>query len=566
MALLNGYNHRRDLIAALAVTALAIPQGVAYAVIAGLPPAAGLYAAALPLVIGSLARSSQHVIAGPTNAMCLLIGGSAVATAGLDPMQAALLMAVMIGVVQLAAGALRLGALVDYISNPVVFGYVTGAGLLIGVGQLHHLFGVNGGKGNVASKLWAVAGQLDSVHWPSVVIGCAVMVCLVAARRFAPRLPAALLVLSVATLLNWVWGDGRIAALTTPADAVPMGWPVWTVPTADWVQMQALFPAVAAGTVLSLVESSSVARVVANQTGQQLDLDREFMGQGLANVVAAFVGGFAISGSLSRTALNYQGGATSRFAGVYAGLMMLLVVCFIGPAMQFVPMPALAGLLLLVAARLIDLARIRRTLAGRKGDAMAFVATVVGTGVLPLDKAILLGVAISLGMFLRRVRFVVVREWVLDSMGMLREVRIGDEASACKVVRIIQVEGQLFFATASALESMLFDVTRNPAVRVVVLRIRRTQGIDQTAAELLSAVGTRLAGEGRHLLLVGMRERPMSFLRAAGVDTALGEGNLFPKQTAWFAAMDSALERAAELIAADGGCDVLNGYLAKKRT
>jgi len=513
---------RRDLTAALAVTFLAAPQGIAYALIAGLPPAMGLYAACLPAIVGSLLRSSKHVVAGPTNALSLLVG-TAVISSGMDPTSTALTLALLVGAIQLGAGLFRLGVLVDYISTPVVVGYITGAGVLIAVGQIDNV---------VVSPI-------------AIATATAVAAGIVGIRYFKPSFPAAALLLAAATLASWAadfasLGVQRIGDLA----AIPYGLPPLTVPDISVAQVTALLPVAVAATVLSLVESSSVARAISARSGQRLNLDAEFRGQGLANLTAAFTGGYPISGSLSRSALNYQIGAKTRWAGVFAGAMILVVLLLLGPALNYTPVAALAGLLMVVAWDLIDRERIRKVLQSGTGDAAAFAATLVGTWVLPLDKAIYLGVFISLVIFLRRSRQLVISDLRIGPRGNLREFGVDEVGGrGCEHIRILHIEGQLFFAAASELESALAEVTADPELRVLILRIKRTQGLDITAAEVLKATSDRLRNQGRHLILVGMREPAMHVLEASGITE-----NLFPTQRRWFAAMNEAVRAGLDLL------------------
>ena len=309
---------RADLTAALTVAFMAVPQGIAYATIAGLPPAMGLYAAAIPTMVASLLRSSSHVVAGPTNALSLLVGEAIAVGLGVDPVLAAVTLASMVGVMQIAAGVLRLGAIVDFVSRPVVLGYITGAGILIGVGQLHNLTATEGARGHVGHRLTVWASGLDHTSALAVGVGLATVVGIVLLRRLDRRIPGAMAVMAVATAAAWLF-DLRGAGLRTIADLhpVPQGLPPLTWP--DLSAAGALLPLAGAAMVLSLVESTAVGRSIAARSGERLDVSREFVGQGFGNVAAGFFGGYPISGSLSRSALNEQAGARTRMAGVYTG-------------------------------------------------------------------------------------------------------------------------------------------------------------------------------------------------------------------------------------------------------
>lgn len=574
-----------DLSAALAVTFLGLPQGIAYAMIAGLPPKVGLYAATLPVILGGLLRSSRFVVTGPTNAVSLLVGGAAAVLAaelGASPLQVATTLAFMVGVFQLSAGLLRLGAIVDYISGPVVLGYITGAGVLIGVGQLHELTATTAGEGRLLGKVSGWAAGLGETDVLALGMGLGTVALILGLRRVAREIPGAIVAV-VLGILAAALLDLPARGLRTVADLspIPAGLPPLTLPSLDGLWL--LLPAALAATVLSLVESSAVARSIAAKTGDELDADVEFAGQGVANLAAAFVGSYPVSGSLSRSALTHELGANSRLAGVLSGVFVLVLVLVAGPLLDLTPLPVLAGLLLVIAGDLVNLKRIRSTLRAGLGDGVALVATILGTWTLRLDHAIYLGVGLSIVLFLRRARMLVSRELAVDTRLRLREVRLDDDphddneddeeharlegCRRCPAVRILHLEGSLFFGAAGELRHVLDEVSRDPEVRVLVLRVKRARDLDATGASVLVSLHRRLRAQGRHLLVVGMRQGMMERLERTGSAAAIGAENLFPTEAQWFRAMDRAVERALELAgdhAAHAPC-ALEQYAERRR-
>ncbi len=556
---LRGYGRSdvaRDLSSALTVTFMSVPQGVAYAMIAGLPPAMGLYAGCVPTIVGSLFRSSRQVITGPTNAVSLIVGTAGAAAAGLDPVPTALLLAFLVGAIQVSAGALRLGSIVDYISIPVVMGYITGAGILIGVGQLANLTETPGGSGTLWSKLGSWASHLDDANPWAIGAGAATGLVIVGLRKLDRRIPGAMIALALATFSSWLLDAGsfglrRIGDLTP----VPVGLPPLTLPSSEWsfAHWQTLLPIAFAATVLSLVESSAVARAISTRTGQRLDLSAEFLGQGLANLAAAFFGGYPTSGSPARSSVNYQSGARSRLAGVYSGLMMGVVLLGLGPVVSHTPIAALAGLLLVVALDLVDVKRIVMIVKTSRADAAAFAATLIGTWVFRLDHAIYVGVALSVVLFLRRARLLTIHHIVFDPEGRPFELRFDDDTHSdheCSAIRVLGVEGQLFFGAAGELAATLDPVIADERVRVILLRLRRAYGMDASIIQVLEAAAARLEAGGRHLMLVGVRPDAQRALTRTGLAATLGEDHLYPTTLKWFAAADEAMVRALELVEA----------------
>ncbi|MBI3798422.1 MAG: SulP family inorganic anion transporter [Deltaproteobacteria bacterium] len=542
---------RRDFLASLTVTFLDIPQGVAYALIAGLPPVMGLYAAAVPAIVGALFRSSRHVVTGPTNALSLLVGSAvAAATAreGATPMEVGITLAFMVGALQFLAGLLRLDAIADYISYPVVRGYITGAAILIAVGQLPNVTGSGGSSGNLAHMVMAWGGGLPHTNPLAVLFALGTLVIVVGLRRVDRRIPGSIIVMVISIGIGSVFrAYGHQLQLVADLAPIPAGLPPLTIPALG--RWTALVPAAAACAVLSLVESSSVARALASRTGQRLDMAAEFAGQGLANIAAAFSGGYPVSGSLARSTLNQQAGAVSRLSAASCGLLMIIVLLFLGPVVGKTPVASLAGLLLVLASDLIERDRIAMTMRGTRSDQAAFLATVLGTWIFPLDQAIYLGVGISIVLFLRRARLLTMHEMIIGEKGRFREIdpEAGEAGRACLAIRIMNLTGPLFFAVAGELEAALDSLARNPAARVLILRLRQAQDIDITTVSVLEAMAQKLASQGRTLILLGLRRSTLALLERTEASKHLGQENIFPVQAGWFTAMEAALRRALTL-------------------
>ena len=546
-----------DLAAAAAITFLAIPQGVAYALIAGLPPIAGLYAATLPAIVGGLFRSSKFVVAGPTNALSLLVGGAIAAQAAdldLSPAQIGVQLALMVGVFQLAAGGLRLGRLVDFVSAPVVLGYISGAGVLIGIGQLPNVTNTAGGSGNLFLKVIEWSRHLEDAHALSVGLALGTAVALVGLRRIDRRIPAALVVLAAGVAANVFLGlHSRGLVQLSDLSAMPSGLPPLTLPSA--LPTTELLSLAVAATVLSLIESTAVARNIAAASGETLDNSREFVGQGMSNLAAGLVGGYPVSGSLSRSILNFRIGARTRMAGVYSGLMVLAALLVAGPIIDRTPLASLAGLLLVVAVDLVDLPRIKKVVRSSAGDGLSFAATLLGTWLLPLDQAIYLGVAISVAAFVRRASLLRITTLAVDANGRVREAT-DDEGHSCRHVRALHVEGALFFGSSDELRQAIHAAASDPEVKAVVVRLKRARGLDATSMAMLEASAESLRGRGQKLLLVGMRPRAMKRLQDSGAAHSIGAENLFPTQAVWFQALDQALRAALDHAGDHGPCPV----------
>ncbi len=549
----------KDLLAAAAVTFLCIPQGVAYAVIADLPPAMGLYAGAIPAIVASLLRSSRHVITGPTNAVSLIIGTTLLASVDAHPMQVGVTLALMVGVLQVAAGVLRLGAVVDFISGSVVLGFISGAGLLIGLGQLPNVTATTAGSGNAIQRVIGWAQGIGDADPTSVAIAAGTAGSILLLRRLSPHLPAALIVLAAVTGLA-MGLDLHASGLAEVGDLSPIASSLPPLTLPDLSLVTHLLPLAVAITVLCMVESTSMARSLAHRSGQRLRISQEFVGEGLGNIAGAFFGAYPATGSLSRSALNEREGATSRMAGVYSGVMVLLAPLALGGVLDHIPVSALAGLLLVVAVRLVEVHDIQRVLRSHGGDRFAFLGTVLSCFVLSLEEAIYVGVAISLVNTLRRVRLLAVRDLVIDSDGDLREVNARTRLRTpegfqhegvryCDRIHILNVEGSLFFAAAGQLQDALDEVLDGTSVQVLILRLKQVRHLDVSTLDVIESTARRLESEGRHMLLLGMKPSTMRFMQRVGLDAVIGEDRMFPTRPGhWYSALADALDTALQLM------------------
>ena len=538
----------KDFTSALAVTFMAVPQGVAYAVIAGLPPAMGLYAATLPTIVGALMRSSRHVMTGPTNAVSLLVAGGVAAMLDADPLQIGITLALLVGLIQFLAGILRLGVLIDYISNPVLLGYITGAGLLIGVGQLPNVTATPGTQGWIGECIWFWLEGLGATSFLTLVMALGTAALILILRRVNKKIPSAIVALALATVVSLVFSLQE-QGLKTVFDLapVPNGLPALTLP--DVALFATLLPLAIACAVLSLVESSAVARAIAAETGQRLNTSVEFVGQGLANISGAFVGAYPTSGSLGRSALNHQNGAESRCSGVIAGVLMLLVLLVFGPVVNHTPIAALAGLLLVVAVDLMNMDKIRLTLKSNWADKISFLATFLGTWILSLEQAIYLGVFISLVFFFRKARVVNVRQLSITQNDGVSELKPSDASiGVTSHIRILHLEGHLFFGAAGRLQLALDRAVEADQVQVLILRLRKAQGMDVTIAASLIAGAQRLHARGKHLVLTGVSQEVKQLLVQLDALAFIGEDNVFDAQPQWLEAFQAALKRATNLV------------------
>lgn len=477
----------RDALVGLTGAILALPQSIAYALIAGLPAEYGLYAAVVPVIIACLWGSSWHLIGGPTAAISVVLFASisplALPGSG-DYIALVLLLTFLAGLFQWLLGALRFGALANFVSQSVVIGFTGGAALVIALGQIPNLLGLPSLEGRATALQGALelAGHVREVHGPSVLVAMATLVVTLLLRRFAPRLPALLLGLVAGSLL--------VLALPGSMAGVPLvppfegRLPPFTALRFDLDDILRLLPSAVACGLLGLVMSLSIARALATQSQQVLDANRETRGQGLSNLVGAWFSGYLSSGSFTRSALNLQAGAHSPLAGVCSALWVALFALVGAGLIAHIPLPAMAASILLICWNLIDVPGMRQLWRVSRAEFVVMALTALATLVLELQTAIYAGVLASLFFYLKRTS----RPRVLQS---------GDAEE-----EVLRIEGSIFFGACPYVQRL---IQRSRGKRLV-LDAHHINFIDFAGVSLLHNEARRLHGQGRTLVL--RRARP----------------------------------------------------------
>jgi SulP family sulfate permease len=520
---------RRDLLAALTVAAISLPQGMAYALLAGVDPQYGLYSAIVITFVAALFGSSSHLVNGPTSAISLVVFA---ALSFFDPDQRVeaaegmFLLGVMVGAVQIAIGVFRLGDLTRYISESVILGFMSAAAGLLAIGQIGAAFGLHErgtGAQHLLHRLWLTLTQGEPVNVKALGVTATTLVLAWLARNVViryrlPRMDmlAVLVVIAVAAhAAGWTVPAGGGSAAIAVAGAVPAALPTWHIPTIkpDWLGR--LAPDALAIAFLGLLEALAIAKSIATHTGQSLDFNRQCLAEGIANLVGGFFRCLPGSGSLSRSAINYQSGGATRLVGVItAGFVALAVLAF-APLARFVPKAALAALLLLTAARLIEPKRLVYTIRASRQDAVVLVITIASALAFGLDMAILVGVALSIVLYVSRAASLKCVELLVDRDGVVRERQPGDPQTAGFL--LYDLEGELFFGAAPHLERCLDTIIRRVEVERlshVVLRLKRVRHPDAVCLERIEHflkdctrrnVSVRLAGLQPDLLTAARR-------------------------------------------------------------
>ena len=483
---------RADLGAGLTVGVMLVPQGMAYALIAGLPPVYGLYAALVPLFIYALLGSSRQLAVGPVAIVSLLVaaGIQPLAQGDLDrAVSLALLLALMVGVLQVGMGLLRFGFLTRFLSHPVLAGFTSAAAIVIGSSQLHHLLGYPlPSTHQVHQILWAALTGLRGLHVPTVLLGVGGILALVGLRRW-PRarvLPGALVVVVVGTLL--VMGLGLAERGVAVVGTVPGGLPVPGLPLGpdgvlSWGIVQALLPVALTIALVGFMESLAVAKVYAARHRYGLDGNRELLALGMANLVGAFFRAFPTTGGFSRTAVNDQAGARSTVASLLSAALVGLTLLFLTGLFRDLPKAVLAAIVLVAVAGLVNWREALHLWRTDRRDLALMALTFVATLGLGIEQGILVGVLASLG--------ILGVAWVRERAGVrmvLEDAGVGVGAEPGAGVLYLRARGPLSFATADSVrERLLVEAVSRPDLHEIVLQVDGVAGVDSTALHTLEA-------------------------------------------------------------------------------
>jgi sulfate permease, SulP family len=541
LAILRSYDReslRFDAIAGLTVGVIMLPQAIAFAILAELPPVMGLYAAVVGSIVGGLWGSSDQSHNGPTNANSILIL-SALLGAGFVPgstnfVVAAGLMAVMAGVFQFVLGLARLGILVNFVSYSVIVGFSAGAGVLIAVKQPAR---------DIPDILAGVAMNLNDLHPAASLIGLGTVVLLALLPRISRRLPAALIAMLVAALAVALF-DLEVRGVEVIGEIAGRLPPLADLPLFDLDMIRRLSTGALAVGAIGLVQTMAMARSMATQTGQRLDSNQEFVGQGLANIASGFLSGFPVAGSFSRSAVNLQAGARSGVAAVFSGLFVLVAMIVLGPLGAYLPMAALAGVLVVIGFGLVDIVEIRRILEGTRGDALIMFITFAATLLLPLEFAVLSGIMLSFVHYTLRTSMPRVHEVLPDPE--FRHFAFRPEGDNCPQLGIVDIEGDLYFGAVNYVEEAIYRLhARHPEQRYLLVRMQHVNHVDFSGIHMLENIlhYYRDMGGDVFFMRVGHRvEHVMAstgFLRALGPDHMLGKDDAI--STIFYHVLDPAI-------------------------
>ncbi len=551
---------RADLIAGVLGALLVLPQGFAFASLAGLPPEYGLYTAIVPCVIAALFGSSWHVVSGPTNANSLALFAMLVplAVVGSPPyIQLALAVTVLVGVMQWLIGALRLGSIANFISPSALRGFTSGAAALIALHSLADVLGLAAPAGHGTRALFVHLGEhLGALRPAALVVAACTLAVVLLARRFLPRWPGMLLGLLAGTALAYalnrasLWPNGGTVAVV---GSIPAIWPRFHLPAVQIEALPELLSIAFALTIVALGQSISIAKLVAARSGQAIDANREFRGQGLSNIVGGFFSSYVSCGSLNRSLPNLEAGARTPLAAVFASLWLLVLLAFTAPLLALIARPVIAALLLAVAWSLFDLPGWRRLWRDGRDDFVIAAVTALATVTIRLEMAILLGTILSLVVYLHRTSRPHMRVMGFDKgvdQGVASErpfvVRADVPAPLpeCPQLKMIRMEGEVYFGAVPHVADQLRDMRAAPdAAKHLLVMAKSMNFIDLPAAELWRAELQTRRSAGGDLYFHRPRPLVLELWQRLGFTQELGSDHIFATKRIAIAAIFPRLDR-----------------------
>ena len=523
---------RSDLRAGLNVALLAFPQGIAYALIAGLPVHYGLYGSAFASMIGALFSKSRAMVLGPTNAPSVLLISSfaALGIISQTAQQALLpLLLVMVGVILIAGAYMRLADLTQYLSQSVLTGYITAAAALIIANQCKYWLGLDiVEQGSTFFHVCRLTfTHLTEVHWPSVLLGGLSLAFYFVLKKKYPQLPTVAITLSLMSLLAY-----GLQRLEVPFGEEHFMKPAFTegtlltLPPLDLSSIGRLADVALAIALLCLLESMSVGKSIAARTGVRFDANQEMRALGIANIGCGLFSGMPASGSLTRSNLNLHSGAITPLASFYNGVICLIGALAFSGLIGYIPKAVLAALVTAIGLSLINRHAISIVTRATRSDAIVFFATLISGCILPLTSAIFLGIGLSIALFLRKARMPEMIEYQFNDEGQLTELA-DDTHRADPQISIVHVEGALFFGAAELFRDQMRRICEEPNLKVIVLKMRNAHHLDATSILALEELIGYIKENQRVLLVSEARKEVIRIFKKSGLLESLGRENVF---------------------------------------
>jgi SulP family sulfate permease len=547
-------NFKFDLMAGLTVAIVALPQSMAYALIAGVDPVYGLYTAIITAIIGSVLGSSDHLVTGPTNAISLMIASQVIHFTNSNFLTMLFLLTFLVGLVQFLLGVLRVGKIINYVSHSVIVGFTAGAGIIIALGQLNSFLGISLPKGYhpLYEKVWLTLIACESTNLYAFGLAGLTVAIILICKKINKNIPGSLLGIigSAALTAFFNLGDHGVKLV----GSIPNHLPLFHLPQA--FSMGAIFNLLSGASaiaIVGLVEAISISKSIALSSEQRINPNQEFLGQGLSNMIGAFFQCIPASGSFTRSAINFDAGAKTKLAGILSGIIVAVMLIFFAPYAKYIPKASLAGVLIIVAYGMVNKHAIKKIVKASRYDMAVMAVTILATVLMPdLERAILIGIAVSVIVHLWNTGEIKVKLLLPDDRATFKEFEIRDELLNNNIsgISLVHIEGDLYFGSATDLEEKLHKVLDDPHSKVCILRLKRINVVDISAFEVVENFIAVAQKRGKKILLCGVEPAMQRFIDRLGIIAMVGQENVFLAEEKVYASTDRAFQTANELLKA----------------
>ena len=523
---------RFDVIAGLTVWALLVPEAMAYATLAGVPPEAGLYAALPPLVLYAVFSTSRHVTVGPSSAVAIMVAATVAPLAGGDGeryVALAAAMAVLVGLILIVAGIARLGFISEFMAKPVLTGFIIGLALVIGAGQADKLFGIHAEGDDFFAVIWDIIINLGDTHLETLLVGAGCLVLLFGLKRFVPRAPAALITVALSIMAVALFDlDNRGVHIVGD---IPAGLPPLEIPDVGLADFQDLLPGALGLALVVYAESIAPARSLATKHKYEVDANQELLALGASNVGVGLSQGFAVDASLSRSAVNDSAGAKTQVAGLVNAGLIFVTILALTPLFHDLPDAALAAVVISAVAHLVDVKELKRLYRLKKTDFWLAVVCMMGVLIVDVLPGLIIAVAVSILVLVYRAsrpRTVVLGK--VPDQDTFRDIERHPESETYPGLIIFRFEAELFFANASYFRDRIRELVAvaDPPTQAVLVDAEAIQYIDTTAVTALEELQEELADSGVELLMARVHGRVRDMLRRSGLEERFGASRIYP--------------------------------------
>lgn len=521
-----------DFIAGLSVWALMVPQALGYAAIAGVPVQYGLYAAMAGLILYAIFGTSRQMITGPSSTTAAVVGATvlSVAAAGSDEaIQIAAAVTVVAGIIYFLLGVLRMGWLSNFLAASVLTGFITGLAIDIAVGQLENVFGYETSGDNTWQELWSWLTNLSETSMITLLIGVGAFIIIYALKHFAPKVPGALVALVYGILVVVLFNVDEMGVVIV--GTVPTGLPSLTLPSISLDNLSIIMTGAIGVVLVGFSESLAAARLYAGKYHYDIDANQEMVAQGFANMGSGLLQGFAVNGSLSKSAANDSAGAKTEMASLIQGGIVILTLLFLAALFQYVPWAVLGAIIIVAVVGLVEVEELKRLYTLNRNEFWLAVAAALGVLTFGTLQGILLGAGLSLLLLIARASKppIPLLGRVEDDSLRFHNLAEHPEAKANPGIAIIRFEGPLFFANASALQDRIRGLTigTEPATTSVIIDMEATTYVDLEGADMLQQINQDLNGQGITLYLARIHTSALNFLAKSGFVDSIGSDHLF---------------------------------------